>query len=158
VNPFFILAASVALFYIIRKITGNVKVSTRVKIRLNPVLVEKIETISDTVGAPANVVGAIVVTESGGDILATGKAGERGLMQLTEIALEDVNQHRGTNFKMNQMFSADQNIAAGSMFLALQISRFDGFLDDAIRAYNGGERGARAGCCSGYLAKVKVWI
>ena len=156
--PIFIGAFALALFFIIRKIRESAKVSGRVRARLNPVIVEKIETIADTVGAPSNIVGAIVVVESGGDILAAGKAGERGLMQLTEIALQDVNQKRGTNFKMDQMFVADQNIAAGSMFLALQIQRFDGVLDDAIRAYNGGERGARGGCCAGYLAKVKVWI
>ena len=156
--PIFILAFALALFFIIRKIRESAEVSGRVRARLNPVIVEKIETIADTVGAPSNIVGAIVVVESGGDILAAGKAGERGLMQLTEIALKDVNQKRGTNFSMDQMFVADQNIAAGSMFLALQIQRFDGVLDDAIRAYNGGERGARYGCCGGYLAKVKVWI
>ena len=156
--PIFIGAFALALFLIIRKIRESGSVSGRVRARLNPVVVEKIETIADVVGAPANVVGAIVVVESGGDILAAGKAGERGLMQLTKIALDDVNEKRGTHFNMDQMFVADQNIAAGSMFFALQVQRFDGVLDDAIRAYNGGERGARAGCCNGYLAKVKVWI
>ena len=157
--PVFLLGlGALAVFFIVRKIRKSASVSGRVKLRLNRVIVEKIEIISDVVGAPANIVGALVVVESGGDILAAGKAGERGLMQLTEIALKDVNENRGTNFTMHQMFAADQNIAAGSMFLALQIQRFDGVLDDAIRAYNGGERGARRGCCAGYLAKVKVWI
>lgn len=158
--PIFLFGAlALVLFLIVRKIRKSGSVSGRVKLRLNPVIVTKIETIADIVGAPANIVGAIVVVESGGDILAVGKVGERGLMQLTQNALEDVNRNRGTNFSMDQMFVADQNIAAGSMYLGLQIQRFDGDLDDAIRAYNAGERGVRElGRGKSYLAKVKVWI
>lgn len=144
-------------FVLLRKINSSNKVSKQTALRLNDSLVNQIETISDSIGVPANIIGAIVVVESGGNILATGKVGERGLMQLTEVALKDVNNNSGTNFNFNQMFSPVQNLAAGSLFYQLQLKRLKDPAD-AIRAYNCGEAGAIGGCGFGYLSLIKVWI
>lgn len=144
-------------FVVFRKIVSSKKVSKQTALRLNDSLIEEIETISDTIGVPANIIGAIVVVESGGDVLAVGSAGERGLMQLTEVALKDVNNNSGTNFNFSQMFSSIQNLAAGSLFYELQLSRLKN-AEDAIRAYNCGEAGAIGGCGFGYLSLIKAWI
>lgn len=144
-------------FFILRKIPDSEKVSFRARKRLNETLVNQIEKISDTIGVPPNIIGGIVIVESGGDILAQGKANERGLMQLTEVALNDVNNNEGTNFTFNQMFTPIQNLAAGALFYRLQLKRM-GNHSDAIRAYNCGEAGAIGGCGFIYLALVKIWL
>jgi len=148
---------SVFGFLIIRKIQNSSSVSKQVKLRLNEDLIKQIEQTADTIGVPANVIGAIVVVESGGDVLSVGAVGERGLMQLTEIALNDINANEGTNFNFDQMFSPIQNLAAGSLFIRLQLKRL-GDMSAAIRAYNCGQAGAIGGCGFGYLARVKVWL
>ena len=153
----FVLIGSLFIAFILFRNKTSDKVSGLVKTRLNETLINQIETTADTIGVPANVIGAIVVVESGGDILAVGAVGERGLMQLTEIALKDVNSNEKTNFTFGQMFSPIQNLAAGALFFKLQLSRM-GNVSDAIRAYNCGQAGAIGGCGFIYLTKVKVWM
>lgn len=154
----FVLVGGLFIAFVLLRNKTSGKVSLLVRARLNENLIEQIEQTSDTIGVPANIVGAIVVVESGGDVLATGKVGERGLMQLTEIALNDVNNNEGTTFTFDDMFSPVQNLAAGSLFFRLQLERMEGNISDAIRAYNCGQAGAIGGCGFIYLTLIKVWL
>lgn len=88
-----------------------------------------------------DVIRAMIMVESDGNAFAVGKANEYGLLQLMPIAIQDVNNNYGTNFQHKQMFSPTVNIACGILFLKLQYKR-TGNIQDAIRAYNAGERGA----------------
>ena len=151
-------ALSAGIFLLLRTIKESDKISKLAKSRLNQNLINQIERVSDTLGVPANIVASIVIVESSGNPAAIGKAGERGLMQLTEVALKDVNDNTGTNFNFNQMFSPVQNLAAGSLFFKLQLKRFSGDTSQAIRAFNCGQAGAIGGCGFPYLILIKVWI
>ena len=131
--------------------------SRKVRRFLSESLINDIEEISAKVGVPARIVAAIVAVESAGYPLAVGAAGERGLMQITPAALQDVNRYYGTDYTFDQMFSGILNLYVGSLFLKLQYQRM-GNWQDAIRAYNAGERGAREGRGYEYLERVKKWL
>ena len=133
------------------------RVSARARKVLGPGLVRDIEAVAARVGVPANIVGAIVAVESGGYPLAVGSVGERGLMQITRAALDDVNRRYGLDLKWEEMFAEIPNLYAGSYYLKLQHERLADW-EDAIRAYNAGERGARIGLGVEYLNKVKRWL
>ncbi len=103
------------------------------------------------------VVAAIIQIESNGNENAVGQSGELGLMQIMPIALQDVNENFGTNFQFEDLAVASNNISVGILFLKLQLKRMKN-LNDSIRAYNAGERGARLGRGYDYLEKVKLYL
>lgn len=81
---------------------------------------------------------SVIAQESGGDPTAIGGVGEKGLMQMREIAVEDVTG-------VNELPPDDPaaQIRLGIQFLDLQIRRMDNDIFDGLRAYNAGETGAR---------------
>ena len=152
-NPVIIVLAIAAGYFFLR----TRGISDQVRARLSPSLIEEIEAVSGKTGVPADLIGAIVMVESAGNPVAVGSIGERGLMQLTKGAIDDVNSNFGTNFFWNLMFTRKLNLLAGAYYLKLQKKRL-GSWDDAIRAYNAGERGAKLGRAQEYLTKVKSWL
>jgi soluble lytic murein transglycosylase-like protein len=86
---------------------------------------------------------AIIYTESRGKSDAFGKAGEIGLMQITEIALTDVNQFlstvEGLVIEKQSLFLSRLNIHAGTTYLWLRY-KVHNDMDKAIRSYNAGDK------------------
>lgn len=78
---------------------------------------------------------AVIWQESYGDPNATGGAGEKGLMQVTDGAALDVGYSQSS-------YDPAANIEQGTAFLKLQIDRMGGDLFDGLRAYNAGALGA----------------
>lgn len=113
-----------------------------------------INSVAQKYDVPANLIAAVIMVESAGNPLAKGAAGERGLMQLTPGAIDDVNENFGTNFTFDSMFAAKANMLAGTHYLKLQLKRFT-LTANAIRAYNAGEKGAKSGKSFDYLQRVK---
>ena len=124
------------------------------KAALSPQLKLDIRTVSQQYSVPANLIAAVIMVESSGNPLATGAAGERGLMQMSKIALADVNANYHTTLTFEQMYAPNANLLAGSLYLKLQLQRFS-LAANAVRAYNQGESGAKKLKGWEYLFKVQ---
>lgn len=85
---------------------------------------------------------AIIAVESAGNVGAIGADNERGLMQITSNALEDINNlYDDISITWDDLLTSSQNIIAGSAYLGLLKWRYlddKGNEDKAIRAYNVG--------------------
>lgn len=104
---------------------------------------------------------AMIMTESVGDPLAKGGDSERGLMQLTEIAVIDCNQRAGTSFSWAKMYEPDENVNAGTTYLKLLMDKYGFDINEAIQAYNIGPQAFinKQGMATArdYLSKVLNW-
>ena len=79
---------------------------------------------------------ALVMVESGGNPLAESYTA-RGLMQVSEKALEDVNRMYMFEFTYDDMFVPEYNILVGSIYFAWLLSIFE-IEPLALMAYNWG--------------------
>jgi soluble lytic murein transglycosylase-like protein len=86
---------------------------------------------------PPSVVLSIIAVESDGNPNASGPAGEKGLMQLTRIALQEVNNREGTAVSFDALTDPGTNIRVGSAYLARCLSVLKN-MDLAIQGYNAG--------------------
>lgn len=107
-------------------------------------------------GVPVDLILATIWVESVGDPQAVGSAGEKGLMQIKQIAADDVRQNMGVDVAGYDL-SPSKNIKVGSYFLALQYKR-TGSWPDAVKAYNQGYAGMQnnQGKALDYLNKVNA--
>jgi soluble lytic murein transglycosylase len=103
---------------------------------------EVILAAAERYGMDAALIKAVVWRESWFDPLATGKAGEIGLMQVGDLAAHewaDVEQIR--SFTLNQLFDPAKNTLAGTWYLRKALRRY-GHTDDpipyALADYNAG--------------------
>lgn len=85
---------------------------------------------------------AVIWKESSGIMDQIGEAGELGLMQLKQIAIEDVRTFGYGSFNEWKTDPYD-NIGAGASYLALQKKRELGDIELALRSYNQGYEGSR---------------
>jgi soluble lytic murein transglycosylase-like protein len=103
-------------------------------------------------GVPPEIALSVMQNESSGQHDATGADGERGFMQLTEAAVQDVADSTGTD-PITSVFDpipvgpletpqGRSNIATGIAYLKLQYNRLGNWFD-ALRAYQCGAAGAR---------------
>ena len=81
-------------------------------------------------GLDAELVHAVIEVESGYDFTAVSPAGAKGLMQLIDETAED----KG----VTNVFDPEQNISAGTEYLAEMIDRYGGNLNLALASYNAG--------------------
>jgi len=115
-------------------------------------------------GVPPDIVLSVVDQESDGNPDAVGPGGEVGLMQLKQIAVDDVAQN--TSLPRVDVQTLDgrapqKNLTYGAHFLALQRERvrqagdMDGWFD-ALRSYNCGFSRAREApsCGASYASDV----
>lgn len=79
---------------------------------------------------PRDLIGAVILAESGGDPSAVSPAGARGLMQLMP--------ETGEEMGMSDPFDPEANIRAGSKYLKRMLDLWDGDLKLALASYNAG--------------------
>jgi len=84
----------------------------------------------------ADLVRAVIQTESNFDPRAKSRAGARGLMQLTPVTLREV------KMKIDP-FDPRENILAGTKYLSMMLDRFDGSVPLALASYNAGPTAVR---------------
>jgi soluble lytic murein transglycosylase len=87
-------------------------------------------------GLDVDLVRAVVDAESGGDWLAESDAGAKGLMQVTPIALKDVQLRDGVG--AGDLFDPDYNLRVGTLYLSHLLDRFDDDRALALAAYHMG--------------------
>jgi lysozyme len=88
---------------------------------------------------PSSLVHAVILAESRYDARAVSAKGAIGLMQVMPPT--------GRRFGASDLYSAEQNVAAGTGYLQSLMARFGGRLDLVLAAYNAGEQAViRAGC------------
>jgi soluble lytic murein transglycosylase-like protein len=78
----------------------------------------------------ANLVRAVIETESGGNPSAVSRKGAVGLMQLMPTTALELG--------VRNMYSASENLEAGVRYLHTLLDRYSGDLDKALAAYNAG--------------------
>lgn len=106
--------------------------------RFDPLILEA----STRYGLDPALIKAVIWQESGFRPEVVGKAGEIGLMQVTEdAAIEWADAERLTNFAHRIIFDPRQNIRAGSFYLSKVLKRYaraDNPLPYALADYNAG--------------------
>jgi len=106
---------------------------------------------------PAKYIYGIIATESSGNPDAIGSAGEIGLMQLTNLAYENVNHIFNTDFDEEKLKNPYNNILCGVMYLHILHVHLPDW-HESIMAYNIGlgnvQRGHHLKSGEIYLNKV----
>lgn len=87
-------------------------------------------------GLDVVLVQAVVQAESGRDWKATSPVGAKGLMQVTEIALQDVKRLEGVGD--GDLYDIDFNLRVGTLYLAYLLDRFEGDVALSVAAYHMG--------------------
>ncbi len=93
-------------------------------------LEELVQSTAARHGVDANLVRAVIETESGGNPNAVSRKGAVGLMQLMPTTALELG--------VKNMYSASENLEAGVRYLHTLIDRYGGDLDKALAAYNAG--------------------
>lgn len=93
-------------------------------------LEELVQSTAARHGVDANLVRAVIETESGGNPTAVSRKGAVGLMQLMPTTALELG--------VKNMYSAEQNLEAGVRYLHTLLDRYAGDLDKALAAYNAG--------------------
>lgn len=111
--------------------------------------------IARATGIEPSTVFGIIYTESRGNENATGTSNDIGLMQVTPIALLEVNQKTGSNFTLAELRNPETNIQVGVSYLKICMnSGLNEF--DSLRGYNAGYPTAKINPTAsvGYANKV----
>lgn len=102
-----------------------------------------IDALGEKHGVSPGLVKAVVWQESRFNPLATGAAGERGLMQVTEIAAKDwVAANQIETFAPSDLFDPKTNLEAGVWYLSRALRRYSDRDDPrpfALAEYNAGK-------------------
>jgi soluble lytic murein transglycosylase-like protein len=93
-------------------------------------LEELVQSTAARHGVDANLVRAVIETESGGNPSAVSRKGAVGLMQLMPTTALELG--------VKNMYSAAENLEAGVRYLHTLLDRYNGDLDRALAAYNAG--------------------
>lgn len=99
-------------------------------------VVSRVNSLKHLKGAPT-LVKAIVAQESAGKINAKSPTGVKGLMQVTQGVAEDAAKFAGKKKKFN-VKDTKENIQAGTAYMNYLLGKFDGDVQLALMAYNGG--------------------
>jgi soluble lytic murein transglycosylase-like protein len=98
---------------------------------------------------------AIILCESNGDNLAEGSAGERGAMQLKQIALTDFNNAFSKNYYLTDLQNIYYGVEAGMGYFTLMLQRTNDRAQ-AIRAYHSGVGNCEDAAAYYYEKKVEA--
>jgi soluble lytic murein transglycosylase-like protein len=146
----FILAALLLIRSTKERIRMPLKPKTPEEIR--QVYGSIVDFVSSVYGVPREKIYSHIYVESKGDETATGQVGERGLMQILPIALEDVKQYYILPYSFNDLYDARANIEVGTAFLAVLKRRW-GSWEAASQAFNAGSPGKKKGLA--YLELIR---
>jgi soluble lytic murein transglycosylase-like protein len=114
---------------------------------------DEIAAASARSGVPANIIGAVMAVESGGNPTARAKTtSARGLMQMTKAACETV----GADW--SQMDLPGPATDAGAAYLAWAHAQVGGEWGDAVRAYYAGATTIRKGTNAALLADADSYL
>jgi soluble lytic murein transglycosylase-like protein len=89
-----------------------------------------IRAASKVFGVSADLIRAVILHESGGNVFAVSSKGAKGLMQLTDATAETLG--------VTNPFNPVQNIFGGARYLGSLIKMFEGDLRLALASYNAG--------------------
>jgi soluble lytic murein transglycosylase-like protein len=123
--------------YIAKRITEKNKAAPAARIA------KAIVRSADAEGIDPFFVATIVEVESRYHVMATGLAGEKGLMQMSK----DAGDRCGLDWSNG--YNIEANIAAGACYLAIHMRTYQGHMERAAYRYNGGGD-------PNYLSKVSV--
>ncbi len=96
----------------------------------DPAMGGLISQAAQAAGLPSALVAAVVQTESGGNTQAVSPSGAKGLMQLMDST--------ATHYGVTNPFDPQQNLSAGSQYLAGLLRKYQGNEPLAVAAYNAG--------------------
>ena len=110
---------------------------------------EFIQKYSKEYNVPEAIVNAIIETESNGNPFAKSGAGAKGLMQLMD--------NTAKTYGVTNSYDPEQNIKAGTHYLADLYKQYNGDWTKVFGHYNGGTRGATNPVAEtrNYISKVK---
>lgn len=97
-----------------------------------------VNSASEEFGIPKAVIFSVMKAESDFDQYARSSADARGLMQITSVALEDINRLLSENYTMTQMYDPKINIRCGVAYLSILYRKY-GIYDTVYAAYNAGQ-------------------
>lgn len=97
-----------------------------------------VNSASEEFGIPKAVIFSVMKAESDFDQYARSSADARGLMQITSMALEDINRLLSENYTMTQMYDPKINIRCGVAYLSILYRKY-GIYDTVYAAYNAGQ-------------------
>lgn len=97
-----------------------------------------IESASKESDVPYDVIYAIIEAESSFDPDAVSPTGARGLMQINEITLKEINRQLNTNYSLDDLFDPEINVKLGTHYLSYLYKRFDNVDTTVYAAYNAG--------------------
>lgn len=130
-----IVVLLIALYFFTKE-SGSLPVAdTKTAQNISATFFEMADRTGGIFGIPPSVILAIIAVESSGDVNAKGSSGEVGLMQVTEIALKQVNKVNNWSFSMNDLLVPDINIQVGTAYLHWTWQQ-TGSLELGIKAYN----------------------
>ena len=89
-------------------------------------------------GVPKAVIFSVMKAESDFDQYARSSADARGLMQITSVALADINRLLSENYTMTQMYDPEINIRCGVAYLSVLYRKYQ-IYDTVYAAYNAGQ-------------------
>lgn len=136
---FFVLLIGVIAFFV-SKVNFNGDLTTKIKKTQYPVKYSHfVEKYSEEFNIDKYLVYAVIRTESRFDKYAVSSANAKGLMQLTDkTGQECADKLKLSNYSGNALFDPEINIRLGCYYLKKLLDTYDGRLNVALAAYNGG--------------------
>ena len=103
---------------------------------------------------------AVIYQESRFDARAESSSGAIGLMQLLPQTAKGIALRTGgTRFEVDDLYDPEINVRYGAWYLRHLLTKYDGDLDKALAAYNGGQgnvdRGVRFAETTAYVERVQ---
>lgn len=98
---------------------------------------EYVEKYSKEYDVDSNLIYAIIKAESNFKEGVVSSSGAVGLMQLMEPTAEDVAKKTNTNFNIDLLYNAEDNIRLGTKYFSLLLDKY-GNITVALMAYNAG--------------------
>ena len=133
-----VLALSLVLLVIFNLFLVSVFVKNKAEKQFYKEIERYVDASCKEFGVSKAMVFAVIKAESKFDQYARSAADARGLMQITSIALQDINQILSENYMPNQMFDPEINIRCGTAYLSVLCQKYEKN-STVWAAYNAGQ-------------------